>query len=264
MFESFELFGKPIGTYGVMALLGIVACWLVGIRLIKQRNINIYDFAIAMVLVYAGMAVGASLLYGVTRVRLLYGIIVNLDKLSFFEVIQALAAAFSGMVFYGGFLGGCLALHLYSKHSKTLRYQRSELFDIYAVLTPLFHAFGRVGCFLGGCCYGIESEFGFTTHTNTNIPSINGVNRFPVQLLESGCNLIIFFILLTLFRKWIMEKRLIWIYLVIYPVVRFCDEFLRGDVYRGFLLGLSTSQWVSIILFGVAVVVLVRKGKRET
>ena len=143
------------------------------------------------------------------------------------------------------------------------RFHLNQL-PMYAVLVPLFHAFGRVGCFLGGCCYGIESEFGFTTHTNTNIPSINGVNRFPVQLLESGCNLIIFFILLTLFRKRIMEKRLIWIYLLIYPVVRFCDEFLRGDVYRGFLLGLSTSQWVSIILFGVAVVVLVRKGKRET
>ena len=63
-----------------------------------------------------------------------------------------------------------------------------------------------------------------------------------------------------------MEKRLIFIYMLIYPVVRFTLEFFRGDEIRGFVLGLSTSQWISIILFAAAVVGLTvshfRKNKQ--
>ena len=110
------------------------------------------------------------------------------------------------------------------------------------------HGFARIGCFLAGCCYGVECEFGFTAHGNDLVPAVNDVSRFPVQLLESlGCFLI-FFLILYLYRKGKLTGRLLFVYLGVYAVLRFCDEFLRGDAIRGFIFGLSTSQFISIFM----------------
>lgn len=121
--------------------------------------------------------------------------------------------------------------------------------DICTPIIPLFHCFGRIGCFLGGCCYGIESSFGFTVHNNILNPSINDVQRFPVQLLEAALNLILYFILFYLFKNNKFKGKLIAVYLILYSIIRFFDEFLRADEYRGFLFGLSTSQIISILIF---------------
>ena len=141
------------------------------------------------------------------------------------------------------------------------------MFDAVAVAIPLFHAFGRVGCFLGGCCYGVACDVGFTAHGNTLYPELNDVNRLPIQLIESGLNLILFFVLLVLYKKKKFQHRMVIVYFYIYPVIRFIDEFFRGDEIRGFLFGLSTSQIISILLFTFAVIVtikdLVKKRKGE-
>lgn len=265
MFPAFEIFGKQIGMYGVMAVLGFTACVLVGSRLIKRYQINIYDFALTMITACISLAVFSCLLYGITNIRVIIYAFSHWDTLGFKGWWECIKYAFGGIVFYGGFIGGAVGILIYTKYAKDVKGHRDHLLDIYAVLTPLFHAFGRVGCFFGGCCYGVESKIGFTVHNNTFNPSINDVNRFPIQLVESACNLIIFLILLYLFKKGVMESRLIYIYMLTYPVVRFTTEFFRGDVYRGFLFGLSTSQWISIVLFVFALIMLpikTRKMKR--
>ena len=262
MFPSFQLLGREVGSYGVMVMLGVVACLLVGSRLIKRFDIDLFDFVLLMVGIFAGLAIGAVIVYGISNANIIIYVVTHLGELGFKGAWEMLKIAFGGMVFYGGFMGGAVGLLVYTRFSKTLRPKRDNLLDIYGVCIPLFHAFGRVGCFLGGCCYGIESEFGFTVHDNHLNPSINDVNRFPVQLVEAGCNLIIFGVLLYFFIKRIMESRLIYMYMLIYPVVRFSLEFLRGDTYRGFLFGLSTSQWISIILFTFALIMLPIKTKK--
>lgn len=81
---------------------------------------------------------------------------------------------------------------------------------------------------------------------------MNGVCRFPVQLLEAGCELGLLLLLLRLFRKGKCSEQLVVCYLLGYAPLRFGLEFLRGDAARGFLLNLSTSQWLSILLFCTA------------
>ncbi len=262
MFPVFEIFGKQIGVYGIMAAVGFVACFLVGRLLIRRYDIDIYDFALTMIAAGIGMAIGASLLYAATNYRYLFYGFSHFYEIGWSGLWMCVKTALDGFVFYGGFIGAAIGILIYTKCAKDVKAHRDHLLDIYAVLVPLFHGFGRVGCFFGGCCYGIESPFGFTVHNNHLNPAINDVNRFPVQLLESGCNLLIFLLLLVLFKKHIMEKRLIYLYLLIYPIVRFSDEFLRGDGIRGSLFGLSTSQWVSIILFIFALVMLPIKTKK--
>lgn len=131
--------------------------------------------------------------------------------------------------------------------------------DLWASLTapaiPLFHVFGRVGCFLGGCCYGLPSAWGFV-YRYSPVAEANGVSRFPVQLVEAAWNLVLFLLLARLQRRG--RDRLLPLYLALYAPARFLLEFLRGDAYRGIFLGLSTSQWISLFLFPAALYALLR------
>ena len=105
---------------------------------------------------------------------------------------------------------------------------------------------------MGGCCYGVPCRWGFTATENPLVPEGNGVCRFPVQLAEAGCELGLFLLLFWLFRKGKCSEQLVVCYLLGYAPLRFGLEFLRGDAARGFLLNLSTSQWLSILLFCTA------------
>ena len=164
MFPVFEIFGRQIGVYGIMAAVGFAACFLVGRLLIRRYDIDVYDFALTMIAAGIGMAVGASLLYAATNYRyLLYGFS-HFSELGWSGLWTCIKAAFNGFVFYGGFIGAAIGILVYTKFAKDVKAHRDHLLDIYAVLVPLFHGFGRIGCFFGGCCYGVESPFGFTVH----------------------------------------------------------------------------------------------------
>ena len=214
MFPVFEIFGKQIGSYGVMAVLGFTAAFLVGSRLIKKHDINIYDFALVMIAAGIGLVIGASILYAITNYRVLIYAFSNLGNLGFGRFWALIKYAFGGFVYYGGFIGGGIGILVYTKFAKDVKGHRDHLLDIYGVVAPLFHTFGRIGCFLGGCCYGVESPFGVTIHNNTINPTVNDVNRFPIQLVESACNFILFLVILYLFRKCILERRLIYVYML--------------------------------------------------
>ena len=172
-----------------------------------------------------------------------------------------LTAIFGGSVFYGGLFGGIVAALIVIRVN---RYPRAEITDCAAPAVPLFHFFGRIGCFLGGCCYGIESEFGFT-FTHSLVESANGVRRFPVQLFEAGFNLLLFFLLFIVLKKEKLKGRLFLLYLGLYAPARFGLEFLRGDTYRGYLFGLSTSQIISLgIMLVLAVYTLIKKLNKKS
>ena len=256
MFPTFELFGREIGMYGICVVVGFLLCGFVGSMLAKKFGIIFEDFIIIFVTAIVGLFLGAHIIYALTNIPLIVIAFKHIGKLWFKPFIQLIGQAVGGMVFYGGFIGGGLGIVIFTHFSKVMK--RENILDVYAVLIPLFHTFGRIGCFLAGCCYGIESEFGFTVHNNHVNPSINDVNRLPIQLIEAGCNLLIFFILLYLFKKSIMQDRLIYMYMLIYPPVRFILEFFRGDTYRGIYLGLSTSQWISLALIVFSVIMLIR------
>ena len=150
----------------------------------------------------------------------------------------------------------------YSYYSLIRKLNIEAFSDCLVVGIPIFHCFGRIGCFLSGCCYGIESEWGFTA-TNAIVNSCNHVNRFPVQFLEAGLNILLFCLLLLFFYKRTFIGNLIYIYLTIYSLIRFFDEFLRGDIYRGIWFGLSTSQWISICIFIFSIFMIFLKTKRK-
>lgn len=252
MFPYFTIFGKTVGMYAILAIIGLAVCTAVCTLLTQKKGVMFEDCLLLLLVVAGGLTVGGHLLYGLTQLDRLVLLLKNIGKLTLIEFFQGLGIVFGGSVFYGGFLGALGALLIYSHFVKIL--PRGDLLDLYAVTVPLFHTFGRIGCFFGGCCYGIESAFGYTVTGNTLIPELNGVRRFPVQLTEAACNLLIFLLLFRLYRKEKNRGRLIFTYMLCYAPVRFSLEFLRGDVIRGIYLGLSTSQWISLALFAVGAV----------
>ena len=273
MFPSFEIFGKTFGLYAICAVLGVLLIGFLLSRRVKKQGYDENDAILFILALALGVVVGGSILYAITNLHLLPKLF---SAKSLKEAWQILESLFGGSVFYGGLIGGAIAGFVFVKINKL---DRVFYMDSMAALIPLFHAIARVGCFLGGCCYGIESSFGFTAHGNPYSPAVNDVRRFPVQLLESLGNLLIFVILQWLFSQIWSKKnasapafvkklkgRLLPVYMLLYPILRFSDEFLRGDEIRGFVFGgaLSTSQFISILMFVGGVTWLLITAKKST
>lgn len=255
MFAQFTFLGRQIGMYAVMAAIGAVLAGLVFCRAVRKRGLDDNDAIIFLLFVAGGVMLGGHILYGLTNVRyfpLLF------EKVDFSTRASRFAAIFGGSVFYGGLFGGLIAGSLWIK---VMRLDFKLYSDLMAPVAPLFHGVARIGCFLGGCCYGIESKFGFTARGNAIVPEVNDVSRFPVQLLESACNFILAFALFRALKASAdvpaLKGKLFRIYLISYSCARFAIEFLRGDDMRGFIGVLSTSQFIGAFVFIISLASLV-------
>ena len=261
MYPKITFFDRTIGTYGLCALIGFLVSAIVAIRLSKRYRYDSNDMILLTLTVCGGMFLGGHLLYGMTQWGRFATALSGMGKIPFRETVREIGRSFGGMVFYGGFLGGLAAVFGFTRFSKAI--PRSDAIDLYVTVTPLFHTFGRIGCFLGGCCYGKEWHWGFLIQENEFNPSVAGILRIPVQLIEAGCNLLIFFVLLILFLRGRNRGKQIYVYLLSYPIVRFVLEFYRGDEIRGSILGFSTSQWISLILVGIAAVGIIKRQSNQ-
>lgn len=146
-----------------------------------------------------------------------------------------------GIVFYGGMYGILLGIVL------TARCRHDDIINIFNFAVPaipLFHSFGRIGCLFGGCCYGVEWKWGVRMLETPDIV------RFPVQIVESLCNIIIFISLLASEKKK-KDRCILPVYLGEYSLCRFVLEFFRGDTIRGIWWGFSTSQVIAVITLSV-------------
>lgn len=221
---------------------GIYACYR-----FKKKGHDENDMISFYLAISVGTLLGGHILFGITNMKYLIRLFEKIFTLSFRSVsqfFQACQFVFGGSVFYGGLLGGLLTGSLYLKHKK---YNFDLYTDTIAPCIPLFHFFGRIGCFFSGCCYGIESKLGFVYH-NSLIEAANNVRRFPIQLVEATLNLLLFLFLSYFERNNKHQGKLLIYYLTIYAICRFIFEYFRGDTYRGFIGYFSTSQFISILI----------------
>ena len=260
MFPVVTVLGKEMPPYMLCALVGALSAVFVSCRIGKKNGLDDVTIITLSLLSFLGVGIGGALLYGVTKIRTLWYILTHLELIqSFSDVLTAVQLVFGGSVFYGGLIGMILVSLAYVRRKKLSR----DYIDLTAAAIPLFHAWGRVGCFLGGCCFGIECSFGFVYHYSP-IEMANGVRRLPVSLFEAIFNAALSAFLYGCFRKKKHRGYLLNIYLYAYPVWRFVIEFFRGDSYRGFLWIFSTSQWVSIGLIAVNTAVLLCRARKRS
>ncbi|MCM8832101.1 MAG: prolipoprotein diacylglyceryl transferase [Candidatus Omnitrophica bacterium] len=235
MFPILFKFGPiTIYTYGFLVFIGVVISYFLSLREAKKNNIDLEVFKTIVFWIIVFGFLGARLLYIIIEFKLFI--------LSPFKTFFGR----TGFVFYGGILSGLLVLHILTKKYKINFLKFS---DILSVGIPIGHAIGRLGCFSYGCCYGkpTNSFIGLVFPANSPV-MYTGEKVIPTQLIESFFLFLIFLIIKFLSKRKRFEGELFLTYLILYSVIRFVIEFLRGDP-RGAFLYLSTSQWISIFTF---------------
>lgn len=235
---NFRILGIP--AYFFCAFTGFVIATCIYIVLMSSKKYDISQSTKILFLSLCGMALGAKgfgFLTGIYR------------NIGIDEPITLDTLLDTGIVFYGGLFGLIItySLCLKSKHCNL----DTQALNILAVCIPLFHAIARIGCFLSGCCFGKLYQGILSINYITTIENHVDENlRFPVQLVEALFEFFIFIYLLSLLKNehW-RSKRLLLRYLAIYSSGRFLLEFLRGDIRRGLIYGISFSQCISVIIW---------------
>jgi len=172
----------------------------------------------------------------------------------------------SAGVFYGGLLLSLVVAFWYMRrHAMPLW----ATCDAFAPGIAAGQAVGRLGCLLAGCCYGSPTDVPWgITFTDpvaaSNVGTPLDVSLHPTQLYESVASLVILGVLLAFeSRGRPFAGRTFWAYLLLYPVARFGIEFFRGDPRGTVFDVLSTSQFVSLLLVPLSIVMLVLLARAD-
>lgn len=220
-----------IHGYGLMIGLGVAAALLLGDYRAKKRRLD--DGAIY------GMTLFAVVL-GFAAAKVLF----ILTQWEGFLADPWHYISGQGFVVFGGIIGAMITLYVYCKIKKL---DLAVYLDLMVPSVALAQAFGRIGCFLAGCCYGRETDSCLGV-VFTNSPfAPNGVKLLPTQLFMAAGDFLLMVILLIYSRKERIKGRTAALYIILYSMGRFVLEFLRND-NRGTVGVLSTSQFIGIFM----------------
>ena len=235
--------------YGFMIAMGVLAAWFVAEQRARKLKLACEHIFYLVVWCAIGGFTSAKILFWITNWR------------EFLQNPRQIIGS-DGFVVYGGIIGGILAAWLYCKVAK-LKF--IKYFDLVMPSVALAQGFGRIGCFLAGCCYGREttSRFGVVFPEGGLAPA--GVKLIPTQLISSAGDFLIMIVLLLYYRK---NKKdgtpgnVGFLYMLLYGVGRFLVEFLRND-NRGGAWMFSTSQWISMVIVAGGIVLYLVNKKRH-
>ena len=244
--DLFSIGPLTVHGYGLMIGIGVLCCIFTGMKRAKKNGLSedaVIDIAIWGLL--AGF-LGAKLLYVIVEWKRFLA-----DPLS--------VLGSEGFVVYGGIIAGVLAGIIYCKRKKLVFL---EYFDLCSASIALAQGFGRIGCFLAGCCYGREttSSLGVVFPEGSLAPA--GVKVLPTQLFSSAGDFGIMFVLLWHYhhRKKVGDTG--FLYMLLYGIGRFGIEFLRND-NRGEVGIFSTSQFISLFIIAAAILLFFWRNRNE-
>ena len=252
-----EIFGIPIHSFGFMIMLGFVLGIHVATRRARTIGIeeqHIYDLALA------------AMICGILGARTWY-------VCQYYERLDGWVDIFKiwegGLVFHGGFFGGALGAIILMKrrHLPVLKTA-----DALTPSLPIGLAFGRLGCYFNGCCWGGVCSDGFplaVRYDPGTLPYMAHVERgsiassalqsppiHPSQIYASVLGLGVFFLLTWLYKRRRQHGEIFASFFVLYGIYRFTLEMFRDDTpqYEGLSLQLTSGQWTSLLFIGLGFV----------
>ena len=251
----FHIGNFNLPTYGVMAAIGLIAGLTIVVRAARQQHV---DPEKAWNL---GLIAIISAIFGAK-------VLMVVNDWSFYSShpreIFSLAMLQAGGVFYGGLIAAIIACLWYIRRNQMPVLRTC---DVFAPGIALGHAFGRLGCFAAGCCYGKETHVPWAvTFKNPLANQLVGtplnVPIHPTQIYEFLVELINFTVLWWLLKRKSFEGQVIGAYLFLYGVARFFLEFLRDDPERGSVFNgvMSGTQLISILLVLVGGILWLRRA----
>ncbi len=239
----FEVGGITVYSYGFFIALGAIAgVWYLAVQGKKEVGLT-FDQANSLFLyIFLAAVVGGK-------------VFLFFETPSLYLKEPARLFTGRGFVFYGSFLFAVPTMLWYFKKAKLNTY---KMLDVVAITTCLVHMFGRLGCFMAGCCYGkpTHSFFG-VTFTDPACQAPLHESLFPSQLMEAGYIFLLMIFLLAIRNKRTFYGQLFLLYLIFYAVGRIVLEYFRGDEVRGFIIQdyLSHSQFIALVISGGVAVV---------
>lgn len=258
MLPYINIFHHTITSYSLFILAGILVAVIFLLLTYKKSNLSKDDCIFCFLYSLIGALIGAKLLYLITAIPM---IIQDFDLL--YQNISLFLAKYiyGGFVFYGGLIGAFFGAVVYSKK---FNIPISNFIFPLLLAIPLIHGFGRIGCFMTGCCYGIPTDSTLGVTFTDSLIAPNNISLIPIQIIEAVGLFLIFLILLIMAIKKNKNPLLLTaIYCLSYSLLRFIIEFFRGDTYRGFLGILSYSQYLSILLFLIGIHFLIKYFKSK-
>jgi len=238
--ELFTIGNLTVHSYGLMIALGVLISAAGLYREAPGENIN-PDHVLEAVI--------ASVFFGLIGARLLY-VLLNWDYFSA-NPVEILFAQFAGLSFFGGLFLGASVLFFWSRWR---RIGFLKLADLMAPYLALGYAFGRLGCFLNGCCYGRVADLPWAMPA----AMADDLLRHPVQLYAALGALVVFALL-----KYLRPRRpfigfvLISLF-ALYGLLRFTTEFFREE--EAVWLGLTAAQNFSLALTLLSVIIILVVG----
>jgi phosphatidylglycerol---prolipoprotein diacylglyceryl transferase len=243
-----EILNISIYGYGTMIAIGICAAILLVTRRARQRKYDEDSILNMSIFAIISGILGGKLLYLITDIKLI------IQDPSMLKDIG------SGFVIYGAIIGGGLAVFIYCRRKK---WSVPRVFDLVIPAIPLAQGFGRIGCFLAGCCYGKETILRIGVEFKNSPFAPSGVHLHPTQIYSFIFDFCLAFFLLWYDRKERKDGRVFSLYVMFYSIGRFFVEFLRDDP-RGSVGVFSTSQFISIFTLIIGIFFFnIHKFKKE-
>ena len=247
--ELFTIGPLTVYGYGFMIALGVIAAWiLTDYRAGKQKLDREHVFSLVIWCLLGGLLC-AKILFWITEWRSIVE-----DPHYILETLS------DGFVVYGGIIGGIFSGWLYCRIKK-INFWR--YFDLVMPSVALAQGFGRIGCLLAGCCYGRETDSAFSITFQNSDFAPNHVALIPTQIYSSILDFLHFGILLYIARHKKKDGQVAASYLIFYSIGRFILEFFRGDLIRGSVGSLSTSQFISLFILAAGILLLVIRTKES-
>lgn len=233
----FHLFQEPIYSYPLMMGLG----WGIGFNITLSLWLESKKKLSDLLILFLG-----TFLFGWIGAKVFF-LIFSMPERAIDYAKEFNFWFGGGFVFYGGLVGALIFASIFTQVKRNLAF--SDL----GLITPglaIGHSIGRLGCVLAGCCYGSQCDLPIAI-------VVKGVGRYPVQIFEIVG---LIFLSLLLFKIIKTDRTKAGpLYLIGYSIIRFINEFFRGDEIRGIYSNLSTSQWVSLLLFILGIFLLRKK-----
>lgn len=253
----FHIGSTAIPSYGVFITSGYIIGILVTLYLSKKKSLPLIEIASLLLFLVIVCEIGGRA----------YPLVFNLIK-NFSYYLQFPKEIFTmpkgGRAFYGGLIAGIL-FSIWYLNKFNLGFWKVG--DVAGPGAALGHSIGKIGCFLGGCCYGRPSTAAWAVTFPHQSQSVH-----PTQLYESGLNFFSFLFLFVLLKKKKFDGQIFCFYIINCSFIRFFVEFFRGDPGRGQVfqgssvyISLSIPQLISLIglFIGIAFYTNLRKRKNE-
>ncbi|MDO4491917.1 MAG: prolipoprotein diacylglyceryl transferase [Lachnospiraceae bacterium] len=248
--DWFSIGPLTVHGYGVMSGIGIVAAYFMIESRAKKKGLD-YDKVFGLLI--------SCLVFGYAGSKLLYMMTILPELLA--DPASILEHLSGGWVVIGGILGGILGGYLYCSWKKLPKW---EFFDTALAGVALAQGFGRIGCFLAGCCYGAPTDSWIGIAFTSSEFAPNGIRMIPTQLISSGLDFLLCgFLVWYDARKQKNAGEVTALYLTLYSLGRFILEFFRGDAARGAVGVFSTSQFLGLFTLVAGAVILVKRRRAE-